>query len=192
MRQRSILQSQIIKAWKQCITRDYRTQRINSERSLQASFWSRLNSILSKNRRMFIEPGLMISTNGETTRCFPDLVICNTKEVIGVIELKYQPRGKPYYKKDIDSLSRIARHRKRITISNQRFRGRPNDETIYSLSKHILFVWAGVHANTNEFDKDLAPLYSTGYRGLKDCFIELHAETDSNSSPKIYYRPSNN
>ena len=188
MKERGLLKSQIIKAWRQCIAEDYRIQRINSERSLQASFWSRLNSLLSKNRRMFIEPCVVIRTNRGTTRVFPDLVICNTKEVIGVIELKYQPRAKPNYAKDISTLSRIAKHRRTISISNQRFRGQPIDETTYILSKHILFVWAGVHASINSINKDSAPLYSAGYNELKGCFIELHAETSINSLPKIYPR----
>jgi hypothetical protein len=188
MHQRALLKSQIIKAWHQCIINDYRTQRINSERSLQASFWSRLNSILSKNRRMFIEPGFVINTNKESRRVYPDLLICHTKEVIAVIELKYQPRVKPNYKKDVATLSNIARYRKSISISNQRFRGKPIDERIYSLSKHILFVWAGIHRDIGLFANDNEPLYSKGYHVLKNCFIELHAETSKTSSPNIYWR----
>ena len=185
MADRRLLKSQIIKAWRQCITEDYLVQRINSERSLQASFWSRLNLLLSKNRRMFIEPCVVIRTNTGITRVYPDLVICNTKEVIGVIELKYQPRAKPNYKKDITTLTIIARHRKLISINNQRFRGQPIDEKLYRLSKNILFVWAGVHASINN---DNHPLYSTGYNALRDCFMQLHAETSNNSFPEIYHR----
>ena len=92
MKQRALLKSQIIEAWHQCINNDYRLQRINSERSLQAAFWSQLNSIFSENRRMFIEPGLVFENDGENNKLIPDLVICNKKEVIGIIELKYLPR----------------------------------------------------------------------------------------------------
>ena len=186
MHQRNLLRSQIIEAWQQCIAKDYRIQRINSERSLQASFWSRLNSLLLENRRMFIEPSILITIKNEAKRVYPDLVICNTKEVIGVIELKYQPRVKPNYMKDVDTLSNIARYRKSISISNHRFRGKPIDEKTYSLSKHILFVWAGVHGGIGLYANDNEPLYSKGYRVLKNCFLELHAETSKTSSPNIY------
>jgi hypothetical protein len=137
---------------------------------------------------MFIEPCIVIETKTGIKIVFPDLVICNTKEVIGVIELKYQPRAKPNYMKDIATLSSIAKHRKNISISNQRFRGQPIDETIYSLSKNILFVWAGVHASINSINKNDAPLYSARYNKLQGCFLELHAETRTNSLPKIYLR----
>ena len=190
MNQRWLLKSQIIQAWNDCIKNDYSAQRINSERSLQASFWSYLNDILSINRRMFIEPCMTIKTNGRTGKIFPDLVICSTRDVIGVIELKYLPRATPNYKKDIKSLSTIAKHREHITISNERFRGRAVDEKIYGLSKSILFVWAGVHAGGNSITSNqiYESLYSTGYKELEGCFIELHAETNKNSAPRIYKR----
>ena len=115
-------------------------------------------------------------------------VLTDREKVIGVIELKYQPRVRPNHIKDIVSLSNIARYRKSISISNQRFRGNPADDKTYSLSKHILFVWAGVHRDVGLFTNKNEPLYSKGYRVLKDCFIELHAETNKTSSPNIYWR----
>jgi hypothetical protein len=189
MKQRRLLQKQIVDAWHQCIRKDYSRQRVNSEHSLQASFWSRLNRILPETRRMFIEPGIVIAENGSTRKIIPDLVICNTREVIGVIELKYRPRGNPAYAKDVDSLAAVARCRDGITIANDRFRGQAVDETVYSLSKHILFVWAGVHAPVSAnagFGAD--SLYSDGYEELNGCFIELHAETSQNATPKLYER----
>ncbi len=187
MKQRWLIESQIAKAWNNCISEDYCTQRINSERSLQASLWSHLNSILAKNRRMFIEPYMSIKINDNVIRLMPDLVICNTREVIGIIELKYTPRGQPNYKKDINSLSKIAKYRRDITISNERFRGQVIDEKEYNLSKDILFVWAGVHAMPRS-DQMADSLYAAGHKELKGCFIELHAETNKNLTPKIYKR----
>lgn len=187
MKQRQLLESQITRAWEECILKDYCAQRINSERSLQASFWAHLNSKLSKNRRMFIEPHIRVKTRNGIQRHIPDLIICNTREVIGVIELKYQPRGTPNYSKDIRSLSIIAKSRTQISISNERFRGQIADEKIYSLSKNILFVWAGVHASP-KFNSINVPLYSTGHDELSNCFIELHAATNKNSIPTIYKR----
>ena len=98
---RKPLQELIVKSWKECIRRDYINQRINSERSLQASFWSCLNkNIQTKtNRQLFIEVPMRVEINGATTRVIPDIIICSQQKVIAVIELKYLPRGQPKYKK---------------------------------------------------------------------------------------------
>ncbi|WP_157657471.1 hypothetical protein [Burkholderia ubonensis] len=47
-------------------------------------------------RQVFIEPTL--SLNGSVIR--PDMVICNAREVICVLELKYVPRGRADTTKD--------------------------------------------------------------------------------------------
>lgn len=90
MANRALPKKQVREAWRQSITIDYALQRINSERSLQASLWSNLNAQLApRSRRMFIEP--CMSASGSTKQLqYPDLVICNSREVIGIIELKYQ------------------------------------------------------------------------------------------------------
>jgi hypothetical protein len=77
---------------------------------------------------------------------FPDLVICNTKEVIGIVELKYQPRGKPNWPKDLQTFDFIVKNRDQIYVSNARYRGIIADDREYPLAKDILFVWAGIHA----------------------------------------------
>ena len=63
MKQRSFIQSRIVRAWRACIEEDYSRQRVNSERSLQASFWSHINPQLPQTRRLFIEPTLRIWTH---------------------------------------------------------------------------------------------------------------------------------
>jgi len=185
MKSRSIIKSIIIQAWNECIAEDYCNQRINSERSLQASFWSHLNQLLIKNRRLFIEPGISLRTKGGVKKLIPDIVVCNKKEVISVIELKYLPRAQPKYKKDINSLALIAENRHQITIANERFRGAEKDGNIYALSKNILFVWAGVHTiEKPETDKK----YSHGIQPLDGCYMELHAVTRVGSTPKVFER----
>ena len=185
MKQRSGIQSRIISAWRKCIEDDYCNQRINSERSLQASFWSHINESLPKTRRLFIEPSLTIRSRSGVKRIIPDIVICNTKEVISIIELKYRPRAQPKYKKDIESLATIARNRKRIEISNDRFRGSERDATVYSLSERILFVWAGVHA---EEKSDQGAVFAAGKRSLRNCYLQLHAVTQKDGNPKVFQR----
>ena len=146
MKQRKFIKSLITHAWEKSIEEDYCNQRINSERSLQASFWAHLNQMLPKTRRLFIEPSMRINANGEMKKLIPDIVVCNTKEVISVIELKYLPRVQPKYEKDLQSLALIAKNKSKTSIANERFRGPEKDSTRYWLSKNILFVWAGVHA----------------------------------------------
>lgn len=185
MKQRDLLKSQIIDAWAQSISVDYNNQRINSERSLQASFWSHLNIILKKNRRLFIEPTMSINTQYGIKRLIPDIVVCNTKEVISVIELKYIPRGQPKYKKDIETLSLISEFRNQISIVNDRFKGSEKDSKKYPLSKNVLFVWAGIHAKEKI---QMNELYSENHESLNGCFFELHAETKTNSEPYVFQR----
>ncbi len=188
MKQRRLLQKQIIEAWNQCIANDYNKCRINSERSLQASFWSYLVRVLPQNRRLFIEPSIQIQENNLVYTLVPDLVICNTRAVIAVIELKYRPRTGPLYSKDINSLSAIAKYRAGIALINERYRGQSIDATVYHLSQHILFVWAGVHAVSRAQKVDYyhnAP-YCVNHEDLNGCFLELHAETSPSADPKVY------
>ena len=126
---------------------------------------------------------MKIKTKDGFKKRFPDIVICNTREVISIIELKYLPRAEPKFKKDIESLALISRKRRQISISNNRFRGQIADNKEYKLSENILFVWAGVHS---EPKTELNSLYSHGYKSLADCFIQLHAETREDNEPVIY------
>ncbi len=182
---RKPLQNIIFKSWKQCIEKDYTNQRINSERSLQASFWSYLNKNIQTNRRLFIESPMTIKTRGGTKKVIPDIIICSATKVIAVIELKYLPRGQPKHQKDIQSLALIANNRHKITVSNKRYRGDAKERTEYSLSSNILFVWASVHAKEKN---RLGNLYSSGFKSLAGCFIQLHAETEDALKPNVYMR----
>jgi hypothetical protein len=179
MANRSLLKKQIREAWRQSISVDYAAQRINSERSLQASLWSNLNAILvPKTRRMFIEPCMSVPGLGKQVR-YPDLVICNSREVIGIIELKYQPRARPQWQKDVDTFHFLATHRETISISNSRFRGVAADARFYPLGSDVLFVWAGVHAPCDLIlKKHVDPI-------LAPHFMALHAETQLSSAPNL-------
>jgi hypothetical protein len=126
---------------------------------------------------------MTIQTQNGKKKIYPDIVVCNTKQVISVIELKYLPRTNPSYKKDIKKLALIAKNRKQITIANVRFRGTEKDSRQYTLSNSILFVWAGIHKKqTNYF------LYSKGHKSLEKCYLQLHAATELITNPKIYIK----
>jgi hypothetical protein len=175
MASRALLRSQIVKAWCQVIRKDYGAGRINSERSLQAAFWSRLNRTLPPTtRRLFIEPKMAVMT---ATR-YPDIVICNTRQVIGIIELKYKPRTRAGWRKDLDKFRAIADCKTAIAISHDRYRGAAQREQPYTLASTVLYVWAGIHAESG--------LDLTGYAGnLAPNFLALHAETVDDDAPRI-------
>lgn len=182
MNNRKLLRSQLIEAWHQAIESDYKRQRINSERSLQASIWSKLDKIFDNQpRRMFIEPSLaVISSVAEGQKRIvrvPDLIICNSREIIGVVEMKYRPNTKPNYKKDIDTLAWIAKNDSNIVISNYRFRGDIADAHTYKMAKSVVFAWAGVHRDKN-ISLDIP-------KSIKENFLELHAITRMNQDPEI-------
>ena len=183
---RKPLQKQLLHAWEKAIASDYCNRRINSERSLQASFWAQLNEELNKRtRRMFIEPGFVVTVNGATRTVYPDIVICNTRNVIAVIEIKYQPRIRPSWRKDIRTLAALSRNRKTLQVANSRYRGSESDTKAYPFAEDVLFVWAGVHRPMADSDlSNDAPL-SSGIRSLKGCFLELHAVTSGDGEPTI-------
>jgi hypothetical protein len=184
MKKRQGIKTQIFNAWKDCIEKDYCSQRINSERSLQASLWFHLYQKMPLNRRLFIEPPIKIHKSDGRNNVYPDIVICNTREVISVIELKYIPRGKPRYKKDIETLSFISRHRNKLSIANSRFRGQEKDNKQYTFSKNILFVWAGVHFHDQSENYEL---FSKGKRTLYGSYLQLHAATTFDDSPSVFF-----
>ena len=184
MKGRGLIKNQIIDSWIECVSTDYAGQRINSERSLQASLWSQLNARLNKNRRLFIEPCILVERNGLKRKIIPDIVVCSTREVISIIELKYKPKATPQYRKDIQSLEFIAHNRKSISIANDRYSGPRGEAKVYQLSDKILFVWAGIHRKSNKSGESV---FSAGFPGLAGCFLQLHAVTNQNSDPDIYY-----
>jgi len=119
---------------------------------------------------------------GQAKWRFPDLVVCNTRAVIGIIELKYQPKIRPRWEKDLQTLEWLARNRKVLSVQNRRYRGVEADGRVYPLSPRILFVWAGVHAGLDfELSERISP-------ELKGSFLELHAETSRDSQPTIRWR----
>ncbi|MCA9270458.1 MAG: hypothetical protein KDA41_18380 [Planctomycetales bacterium] len=189
MAMRGALRSQLWDAWSQAITNDYVRRRINSERSLQASLWSQLNCILPDTRRMFVEPRVALRTGGAVRRFYPDIVICSALQVIAVVELKYQPRGKPSYRKDLNTLQFISANRAKLFVSNPRYLGERAAVKKYGFSKRTLFVWAGVHREEDSTGDiiDLPPL-NAGIRELAGCFLELHAVTSSADAPRVIAR----
>ena len=132
---------------------------------------------------MFIEPAITYSEGGAMKRIFPDIVICNTREIVAVIELKFHPKARPLFTKDLNSLNKMSKHRKSISLCNSRFNGIESDARKYVGSNQILFVWAGIHNGC--YDEESWAAWH--YPDLKGCYLELHAETKKSCNPEVYF-----
>ena len=175
------LQTQLLKAWRTAISEHYTSCQINSERSLQASLWGNLIAELPPSRRTFIEPRIHCETDTAIPKLFPDLIVCNSRSVIAVIELKYTPRMNPQFKKDLRTLNWLATNKSTLYVENTRYLGQNKRQHRYVLADHVLFGWASVHKFQNPH-RDARNLASD-YPALSNCFVELHAETKADSDP---------
>jgi len=184
MSMRRLLRSQLVQSWNECIAADYAVQQINSERSLQAALWARLKERLDPaRRRMFIEPAMSLLDAGGSETKYPDLVVCNTRSVIGIIELKFLPRKWPNWKKDIATFSWIMSHQARLGDRNVRHRGVQPDAKKYRIASDALYVWAGIHIEDGlQLSQDVEP-------NLSRNFVELHAYTRKGEVPRVWPLP---
>jgi hypothetical protein len=181
MPRRSKIGNQLIDAWTQTVEKDYCSGHVNSERSLQALLLANLMVIFEDsetNRRVFVEPTVKLS-NGSVIR--PDMMICNARDVICVLELKYVPRGIADRTKDMRSISAIAKASK-LSVALERYRGSELPQLSFEVSKTVLFAWAGIHCGDTKptpqwHDRAFAAHY----------FLELHATTTEGMVPRLRY-----
>lgn len=137
-------------AWAACVER-YNQQEINSERSMQAALWLALNNSLADGHKIFIEPAIRLP-EGRTIR--PDLVICNPRHVVGVVEIKYLPRGRAAAAEDIQKLCDIAAASD-VKVTHDRYKG-PKTKTLpLAVHANTVYAWAAITAHapdTSWFD----------------------------------------
>jgi hypothetical protein len=181
---RAHLRDQLDRAWRRTVERHYKRQRINSEASLQCSFWSSLETILrrqnSEDRRLFVEPSIRIrkidnDSQSQSERRYPDLVVCSKSQIIAVIELKYFPRGAPSLARDLEKFIWLAQHRDQVVIKNERFYGNAVDDCEYTMSKNVLYVWCGIYKRLTIED-----LRSELPSEFKNCFYHrFHRTVDT-------------
>lgn len=122
MARRTKLADYLLHAWRRTVQTDYCAGHINSERSLQALLVANLRALFVEAkfaRRIFVEPTVQLP---DARLIRPDVVICDTREAICFLELKYVPRGKPATAKDMQSISSIARSAG-TTVRLDRYRG---------------------------------------------------------------------
>jgi hypothetical protein len=178
MSNRTPLRKQLTSAWQQTLTGPYQSQLINSERGLQVHFCHALMrefEMAGSERRLFIEPTVMLGIDG--IRC-PDLIICNSQRIIGVVEFKYAPRAVPEFTKDLETLALLTKHASSITLANERFRGEGLSKT-YPLADDAVLCWAAVYADT------LIDLQHWSLPSLAGRFMRLDAVTHESAPAKI-------
>lgn len=180
MPNRGLLRRQMRRAWADTIRSAYLDQVISSERALQVHFTARLMDLFWKDgvkRRVFVEPKMQVDTGA---RVHPDLLICNARAIIGVVELKYQPKMPPRYKKDFATFESLAAHGEQIEIDNDRYRGPDGGGGRYALSADPMYVWAGVYrAPIREI-----PTWRPENFALLQLLV-LHAATNAEYEPEI-------
>jgi hypothetical protein len=178
MSNRALLRRQLCSAWQETLTGPYQNQLINSERGLQVHFCHALMREFEDTkiqRRLFIEPTVALGTDG--IRC-PDLIICNSQKIIGVVEFKYMPRAVPEYTKDLETLTLLTKHASSITLTNERFRGEGASKT-YPLADDAILCWAAVYAGT------LIDLQHPSLSLLAERFLRLDAVTHESAPATI-------
>ena len=146
MQPRSLLRSQLLRAWHSCIEGEYSDQLINSERGLQIYFCRHLLDEFENSgveRRLFIEPRVSLADQPDAR--YPDIVVCHTRRIIGVVEIKYLPRTRPQYEKDLNTLSWMSKHGAEVKLSNDRYRGEREAAREYHLAEDAVLCWAGVY-----------------------------------------------
>ena len=176
MQKRNILRNQLISAWERTLTVAYPHRLINSERGLQAHFCAELLREFGQNstRSLFVEPCI---TFEDGKKRHPDLVICNRDRIIGVVELKYRPNGRPDPSKDIETLFRFAESPALLSLSNERYRG-PTKPKAYPLAPDAILCWAGIYKGAP------MPLLTDKISKLGRSILRLDATTSKSSNPQ--------
>jgi len=178
MSARSLLRSQLRSAWRRTMRGPYSGRQINSERGLQVHFCISLLTEFTKSavgRHLFVEPVVLFP---DATKRYPDLVICNARRVIGVIEFKYTPRARPIVGKDMNTLHRFASSGKSVVLANDRFRGIAEAKQ-YSVAPDAVLCWAAVYAG------NLAELPARALSSIGSRFVRLDAITRDGDEVEI-------
>lgn len=179
---RNLLRRQLKQAWRDTMSGPYLDQAINSERALQVHLAARLLNAFEEedlNRQLFVEP--KVSVNDGKNRVHPDILVCNSREVIGIVELKYQPRTRPSYTKDFQSLESLHREGDQIEVVNGRYSGPNRGGKRFAIAGDPLFVWAGVYTVPYRTIPEHSPS-----EGIAGNLLVLHAVAHPEAPPELY------
>lgn len=183
---RGLLRRQLKQAWCDTMTGPYLDQAINSEGALQVHLAARLMNMFEKeglNRQLFIEPKVSIGAGAGAgaSRLHPDILVCNSREVIGIVELKYQPLRRPSWEKDFRSLESVGWSASEIEVENRRYQGPERGAQRFALAHSPLFVWAGVYAAPyRQIPSGEAP------EDIASNLLVLHAVTHADRAPECF------
>jgi hypothetical protein len=180
-----LLRSNLKSAWKSTIEKYYNSQLINSESALQVYFCMELMKqfeVKNVRRRIFIEPPIQAQCGSAR---YPDVLICNKKEIICIIELKYTPRGRPSIKKDFKTLELGLNET--LSIKNERYSG-PQKNTLknYTVAADAVLCWAGIYTGECIELNSIA-----SEKNFNNRFFEMHGLTNKKDPPKIWFNGQN-
>jgi hypothetical protein len=113
-------------------------------------------------------------------RVHPDLLICNTRAIIGVVELKYQPKQAPNYSKDFATFEALSAHGTNIEIDSKRYRGPDPGRGRYALDANPLYAWAGVYRGPIRSIPKEWPSFCNSNQ-----LMILHAATRKDAEPEV-------
>lgn len=217
MKRRTVLKRQLEKVWAECVQFDYANGVVNGEHALQACLYHRLTEQfktdgMADRRRIFIEP--TIYAKGRTWRRMPDMVICDTRNVIAVVELKFHPRAtlsgqlgdalRDGAEKDLDTLLGVAQDLNEVSantdiashieVSNERYLGVHGAIRTYGLADNLLLVWAGFYKKSGgenaALTERLARVFEDAGVTIHGGLLELHAQTMAEAHPVLIDRYS--
>lgn len=97
-----------IKAWEQGVASDYEAGSVVSERSLQASLYFHIRTLMP-SFPLYVEP--KVKYHGASPKRIPDLVISDGNEAVALVELKFFPWWSPVGKDIFPDVSRLAEFR---------------------------------------------------------------------------------
>lgn len=180
MQSRSLLRDHLLRAWHRTIDCEYSEQLINSERGLQIYFCKHLLeefALSGVERRLFIEPRISLADKPDAK--YPDIVVCHTRRIIGVVEIKYLPRTRPEYEKDLNTLSWMSANGRDVRLSNDRYRGEREAAREYPLAEDAVLCWAGVYTTP-----EVHITHPTDTR-LQARLTVMHAITESGKPAKV-------
>ena len=177
---RSLLKQCLAEAWQQVMTEAYGDQMLDSERGLQLYFGHALMAgfkARGMQRRIYVEPTFV----GQQGRLrVPDLAICHAGQLIGVVMLRYLPRGAPEVEKDLTTLRSFGGAGRDLLLSQERYLG-PGDEVqrLYVLAPDPVLCWAGVYRGPQR-----RPVEQQA-ADLGERFFGLHAVTAARQPPVV-------
>jgi hypothetical protein len=173
---RQVLRGDLEFAWRRTIEEVYDRGRVDSEASLQVHFSRYLLQRFEderRDRRIFVEPNII--SIPQSLHKKPDLLICNQRSIIGIVELKYKPRARAIYTKDLETLDLLSKHRLNFVVSNERYLGPSSTERKYKIMSNAVLCWAAIYSGERIKSARFEEAES------REEFLGLHALTSQKS-----------